>query len=52
MNEKFDKIIDALGNTLDSWIESFKTDPVKTTIKVLVVIYIIKKAKALLRDVR
>ncbi len=52
MGEKFDAMFDKLGETIDTWVEEFKTNPVKTAVKVLILIYVFKKAKALIREIR
>lgn len=45
MDEKFNTVLDKLSSTLDTWIEEFTTNPVKTTLKVFVIIYLVKLAK-------
>ena len=52
MNEKFDALINKLGDMADTFINEFQENPVRTTIKVLVLIYVFKKAKQLLREIR
>lgn len=52
MNEKLDAFITKIGDTLDTWLEEFQSNPVRTAIKVLLILYVVKVAKRALRDLR
>lgn len=49
MNEKLDAIITKIGGMLDTWLEEFQSNPVRTTLKVLLILYVVKVAKKALR---
>lgn len=49
MNEKLDLVLEKIGNLFDKWITEFETNPVRTTLKVCLIIYCIKLAKKHLR---
>lgn len=49
MNEKLDAVIGKIGEMLDTWLDEFKTNPLRTTIKVLLILAVVKYAKKALR---
>lgn len=49
MGEKLDKVLDKLGGQFDIWLDKFEQDPIRTAIKVIIILWVVKKAKALLK---
>lgn len=45
MNEKLDKVIAALSNQIDKFIEDFEKSPLSTVIKVCAIMWVVKWAK-------
>ena len=45
MNDKLDKVLGKLADTFDKWLEEFESSPVRTTIKALLILYVIKWAR-------
>lgn len=45
MNAKLDAVLDKIGDLFNTWIEEFQSSPVRTTIKVLLILWVIKWAK-------
>jgi hypothetical protein len=49
MNEKLDKLIGKLSDLFDSWLGEFEQNPVRTAIKVVIILAVVKYAKKALR---
>ena len=45
MNDKLDKVLTKLAEQFDSWLSEFESAPVRTTIKVVLILYIVKWAR-------
>ena len=45
MEEKFDGIIAKIEKCIDGWIQSFETEPLKTTVKIFIILYVVKWAR-------
>lgn len=45
MNEKLDKVLNKIGDLFDKWLEEFESAPLRTTFKVILILYIVKWAK-------
>lgn len=52
MNEKFDALLKKGEDLVEKWADELITNPIRTGIKILVLIWIWKQAKKLLRDIR
>jgi hypothetical protein len=52
MNEKLDLVLNKLGDLFDTWLGEFQSNPVRTTLKVLLILYVIKVAKKVVKDIR
>ena len=50
MNEKLDAILNKLSNLLDTWLAEFEQNPVRTAIKVLIILAVVKYARRALRS--
>lgn len=42
---KLDQVFDKLSGMFDQWLEEFEASPVRTTVKVLLILYVIKWAR-------
>jgi len=49
MNEKLDAVLDKIGGLFDKWLAEFEANPLKTTIKVCLILVVIKWAKRSLK---
>lgn len=45
MNDKLDAILKKLADTFDTWMSDFEQSPVRTTLKVVLILYVIKWAR-------
>lgn len=45
MNDKLDKVLSKLADTFDKWLEEFENSPIRTTIKVILILYVVKWAR-------
>lgn len=45
MGEKIDAIVEKLTGMFDKWLADFEKDPIRTTIKVVLILYVIKWAR-------
>lgn len=52
MNDKLDTLLNKLGEAADKWLDELQTNPIRTAIKILVVLWAIKQARKLIRDIR
>lgn len=52
MSEKFDAIVKKLEEKTESFLDEIMTNPVKAGIKILIILWIVKQGKKLVRDIR
>jgi hypothetical protein len=51
MNERFDKLIEKLAEVADKWVEELQENPIRTALKILVILWVVKQGRKLLREV-
>lgn len=47
MEEKFNKFADRIAESLDKWLEDFEKNPVRTVIKVIILLWLIREGYSL-----
>lgn len=45
MNEKLDLVLTKIGDLFDKWLQEFEANPIRTTVKVILILVVIKWAK-------
>ena len=49
MDSKLDRILEKLTTMFDTWLAEFETNPVRTALKVILILWVVKWARRNLR---
>lgn len=49
MNDKIDKLLTKLTDSVDTLIDELQTNPIRTAVKVLIILWAVKQARRLLK---